>query len=39
MNRLGLADAAVYHPLHPEVREAMKRRVTEALSFARGGSQ
>jgi hypothetical protein len=38
VNRLGLADAPVYHPLHPEVREAMKRRVTQALAFAKGGS-
>jgi hypothetical protein len=38
VNRLGLADEAVYQPLHPEVRAAMKRRVTEALSFATGDS-
>jgi hypothetical protein len=28
----GRADGPEYHPLHPEVRDAMKRRVTQALT-------
>ena len=35
MDRQGLADGPAYHPLHPEVRQAMKRRIEEALT-ARG---
>ena len=31
----GNADGAAYHPLHPEVREAMRRRVVEALTRSR----
>jgi hypothetical protein len=33
----GRADGPAYHPLHPEVREAMKRRVTRALTSHRNG--
>ena len=32
VDRRGLADGPAYHPLHPEVREALKRRVAEAVS-------
>jgi hypothetical protein len=32
IDRQGKADGPAYHPLHPEVRQAMKRRVTEALT-------
>ncbi len=32
VDRQGLADGPAYHPLHPEVRQAMKRRVEEALA-------
>ena len=31
LNGEGHAEGPTYHPLHPEVREAMKRRVVEAL--------
>ncbi len=31
VDRRGLADGPAYHPLHPEVRKAMKRRVELAL--------
>ncbi len=31
----GKADGPAYHPLHPEVREAMKRRVVQALGSLR----
>jgi hypothetical protein len=31
----GRADSPVYHPLHPDVREAMKQRVTRAMSQLR----
>lgn len=31
VNRRGLVDGPAYHPLHPEVREALKRRVAEAI--------
>ena len=30
VDRRGQADGPAYHPLHPEVREALKRRVAEA---------
>jgi len=33
LDRHGQAVGSVYHPLHPEVREAMKRRVAEAAVF------
>ena len=33
----GRADSAVYHPLHPEVREAMKQRVTTAMNQLKAG--
>jgi hypothetical protein len=32
LDREGKVDGPVYHPLHPEVREAMKRRVVQALT-------
>jgi hypothetical protein len=32
VDRQGLADGPAYHPLHPEVRQAMKRRVEQALA-------
>ncbi len=31
IDREGKPDGSAYHPLHPDVREAMKRRVTQAL--------
>ncbi len=33
----GRADWPAYHPLHPDVREAMKRRVTKATTGLRAG--
>ncbi len=33
----GRADSAVYHPLHPEVREAMKQRVIRAMNQLKAG--
>jgi hypothetical protein len=33
----GRAEGPFYHPLHPEVREAMKRRVAAGLALTRGG--
>jgi len=33
----GRADGPAYHPLHPEVREAMKRRVVQALTQSQPG--
>ena len=38
MDRRGLADGPAYHPLHPEVREAMRRRVSEVIASRRGPS-
>ena len=35
VDRQGRADGPAYHPLHPEVREAMKRRVIQALTRTR----
>ena len=32
VDRNGRGDGPVYHPLHPEVREALKRRVTQAVA-------
>jgi hypothetical protein len=32
VDRQGLADGPTYHPLHPAVRQAMKRRVEQALA-------
>ena len=37
LDNQGRADWPVYHPLHPEVREAMKRRVTKALTELKSG--
>jgi hypothetical protein len=37
LDRQGRADWPVYHPLHPDVREAMKRRVTRALTELKAG--
>ena len=34
----GQADGPAYHPLHPEVRQAMKRRVAAALTRSRTGT-
>ncbi len=36
VDREGRADGPAYHPLNPEVREAMKRRVAQALASVRG---
>jgi hypothetical protein len=36
VDRQGKADGPAYHPLNPEVREAMKRRVTAAALSLRG---
>ena len=38
VDRQGRPDGATYHPLHPEVRDAMKRRVTTALARTKLGS-
>ena len=38
VDRQGLADGPAYHPLHPEVRKAMKRRVEGALQRRGDGS-
>ena len=37
VDRQGRADGPEYHPLHPEVREAMKRRVVQALAQSKPG--
>ncbi len=37
VDRQGKVDGPAYHPLNPEVREAMKRRVAGALSASRPG--
>ena len=37
VDRQGRPDGPAYHPLHPEVREAMKRRVTQALAQSKLG--
>ncbi|MEJ7637903.1 MAG: hypothetical protein WKF75_07965 [Singulisphaera sp.] len=39
VDRRGQADGPAYHPLHPEVAEALKRRVAEALAPRRGGAE
>ena len=39
VDRQGLADGPAYHPLHPEVRQAMKRRVETALKNPDGGGK
>jgi hypothetical protein len=39
IDRQGLADGPCYHPLHPEVRRAMRRRVEEALAPRREGTR
>ncbi|WP_406698796.1 hypothetical protein V5E97_07905 [Singulisphaera sp. Ch08] len=33
VDRRGLADGSTYHPLNPEVREALKRRVAQTVSL------
>ena len=38
VDRQGRPDGAIYHPLHSEVRDAMKRRVQEALTRTKLGS-
>ncbi len=38
VDRQGRPDGPEYHPLHPEVREAMKRRVTQALTQSKPGA-
>ena len=38
VDRQGLADGPSYHPLHPAVREALKRRVEQALAPRQGGT-
>lgn len=38
VDRQGLADGPCYHPLHPLVRQAMKRRVENALAAQSGGA-
>ena len=37
VDRQGRPDGPAYHPLHPEVREAMKRRVIQALTQSKPG--
>jgi hypothetical protein len=37
VDRQGRADVPTYHPLHPEVRAAMKRRVVQALQRSKAG--
>jgi len=37
IDRQGKVDGPAYHPLHPEVREAMKRRVERALTQSQPG--
>ena len=37
VDRQGLADGPAYHPLHPEVRQAMKRRVESSAAGDAGG--
>ena len=36
VDRRGLPDGPAYHPLHPEVREAMRRRVADAVASRKG---
>jgi hypothetical protein len=36
VDRRGLADGPAYHPLAPEVRDAMRRRVAEAVAARKG---
>ena len=38
VDRQGLADGPSYHPLHPAVREALERRVEQALAPRQGGT-
>ncbi len=38
VDRQGLADGPSYHPLHPAVREALERRVEQALAPHRAGA-
>jgi hypothetical protein len=38
VDRQGLADGPSYHPLHPDVRQAMRRRVEQALAPRQGGA-
>ncbi|WP_165227121.1 hypothetical protein [Aquisphaera insulae] len=39
VDRQGLADGPCYHPLHPDVRKAMKRRVEAALAARDDGGK
>jgi len=38
VDRQGLADGPSYHPLHPAVRQALQRRVEQALAPRQGGT-
>ena len=38
VDRQGLADGPSYHPLHPAVRQALERRVEQALAPRQGGT-
>jgi hypothetical protein len=38
VDRQGLADGPVYHPLHPEVRRAIRTRLEQALAPSAGGA-
>ena len=38
VDRQGLADGPSYHPLHPAVRQALERRVEQALAPRQGGA-
>ena len=38
VDRQGLADGPSYHPLHPAVRQALERRIEQALAPRQGGA-